>query len=56
MYDSIGTRAVRQREIIQFLYEVKDISFKELSEKMNTTLSTIKAIEKKGLLKIYKRS
>ncbi|WP_256310266.1 primosomal protein N' [Tissierella carlieri] len=55
MYDSIGTRAVKQREIIQFLYEVKDISFKELSEKMNTTLSTIKAIEKKGLLKIYER-
>ncbi|CAK7021434.1 primosomal protein N' [Tissierella sp.] len=55
MYDSIGTRAVRQREIIQFLYEVKDISFKELSEKMNTTLSTIKAIEKKGLLKIYEK-
>ncbi len=55
MYDSIGKRAVKQREIVEFLFDIGDISFKELSKKMNTTLSTIKSIEKKGLLKIYEK-
>ncbi len=55
IYDCIGTRAVKQREIIQFIFEEKDISFKELSKEMNATLSTIRAIEKKGLIKIYEK-
>lgn len=55
LYERIGTRAVKQREIIKFLFEVRDISFKELSEITNTTLSTVKAIEKKGLLKLYEK-
>ncbi|MDR7856392.1 primosomal protein N' [Tissierella sp.] len=55
MYSIIGTRAIKQKELIEFLYERKDISFKEFSEKMNTSLSTIRSIEKKGLLEIYNK-
>lgn len=55
MYDYIGTRAIKQREIISFLFEVRDISFKQLSIKINTSLSTLKAMEKKGLINIYEK-
>ncbi|WP_353093946.1 primosomal protein N' [Tissierella praeacuta] len=55
MHEYIGKRAVKQRDIVEFLFNTKDISFKNLSKSMNTTLSTIKAIEEKGLLKIYEK-
>lgn len=55
IYGIIGNRAKKQREIIKLLYNVNSISFKELSENLNTTLSTVKAIEDKGLLKIYEK-
>lgn len=53
MYFIIGNRAIKQKELIKYLYEIEDISFKDFSEKMNTSLSTVRAIEKKGLLEIY---
>ena len=51
--DIIGPRAIKQKEIIEYLYDRKDISFKELSKKINISLSTVREIEKKGFLKIY---
>lgn len=53
MYNIIGKRANKQKEIITYLYDIRDISFKELSKTMNTSLATLRSIEKKGLLKIY---
>jgi len=55
MHKRIGKRAVKQREIIAFLFDIEDISFKDLSKLMNTTLSTIKTLEKKGFLEIYEK-
>lgn len=53
IYNNIGTRATKQREIMEYIFDTKDISFKELSKKLNTTLSTVREVEKKGLVKIY---
>ena len=55
MREIIGARATKQIEIIEYLYYVKDISLKELSEKVNTSLSTIREVEKKDLIEIYER-
>lgn len=52
-HDIIGNRAKKQRKIIEFLFAKKDISFKELSTKLNTTLTTVRALEDKNLLYIY---
>ncbi len=49
----VGNRAKKQREIIKFLYDKKDISFKEVSVELNTTLGTARALEDKELLYIY---
>lgn len=51
--DIVGTRASKQREIIEYLYNVKDISFKELSKEVNTSLTTVRAVQSKGLIDIY---
>ncbi|WMM26757.1 primosomal protein N' [Tissierella sp. MB52-C2] len=53
IYDNIGTRATKQREIMEYIFETKDVSFKDLSRKVNTTLSTVRLIEKKGLITVY---
>lgn len=55
MYEIIGKRAIKQREIIEFLYKVRDISFKNFSMYIDTSLSTVRALENKGLVKIYER-
>ncbi len=51
----IGNRAKKQREIAEFLYQVEDISFKELSEVLSTGLATVRALEERGLVKIYEK-
>ncbi len=51
----VGSRAKKQREIAEFLYGVKEISFKELSTVLNTTLSTVRALEEKGIIEIYEK-
>ena len=51
--DAIGARATKQKEIIEYLYDKKDISFKELSKQINASLSTLRELEKKGFVKIY---
>ena len=53
LHEFIGNRAKKQRKIIEFLFTNKDISFKELSGKLNTTLATVRALEDKDLLYIY---
>lgn len=53
LYEIVGNRAKKQRKIIEFIYYKEDISFKEVSETLNTTLDTVRAVEDKGLIKIY---
>lgn len=53
MHEIVGNRAKKQRKIIEFLYNKRDISFKELSKSLNTTLNTVRALEEKKLLNIY---
>lgn len=53
IFEMIGNRASKQRQIIEYLYTHKEISFKELSEILNTTLATVKELEKKKLIKIF---
>src|SRR5699024_10371513 len=55
LYEIVGNRAKKQRKIIEFIYYKEDISFKEVSETLNTTLDTVRAVEDKGLIKIYDR-
>ncbi|MFA7411359.1 MAG: primosomal protein N', partial [Tissierellaceae bacterium] len=55
IYKKIGKRASKQREIIKFLYEIKDISFKDFSRFVNTSLSTVKSLEGKGLVELYEK-
>ncbi len=55
MKEIIGNRASKQRDIIEFIYNVNDISFKELSKLVNASLSTVRELEKKDLIKIYER-
>ncbi len=49
----IGGRSPRQLEIGEYLYNIKEISLKSLIEELNTTLATIKALEKKGIIHIF---
>lgn len=51
----IGNRAKKQIEIAEFIYDIKEISFKELSARLNTSLSTARALEKKGIIEIYEK-
>ncbi|NLV89065.1 MAG: primosomal protein N' [Tissierellia bacterium] len=53
--EKINKRATKQIEIIKYLYAVEDISFKELSRKVNATSYSIKSLENKGLVKLYHR-
>lgn len=55
MKEIVGNRAKQQMKIIEFLYSRKDVSFKELSAILNTTLDTVKSVEKKELLIIYEK-
>jgi primosomal protein N' (replication factor Y) len=55
MFNIIGKRAYKQLEIAKFLMAIDDISLKKLMEETNTSLSTIKALEEKGIIKIFKR-
>lgn len=53
MKEIIGERAIKQRDIIEFIYKTRDISLKNLCIDLSTTLSTVREVEKKGLIKIY---
>lgn len=49
----LNSRAIKQRNIMEFLYLLNDVSFKELSSELDISLSTVKDLEKKGLVLIY---
>lgn len=53
--EEINKGATKQREIIKFLYDVQDISFKDFSKKMNASSYSIKSLENKGLIKLYEK-
>jgi primosomal protein N' (replication factor Y) len=55
LIDLIGKRSYKQREIVEFLLSVDEISLKELMNKTNSSLSTIKALEKKQIINICER-
>ena len=53
----IGTRCYKQLEIANYLLSLKgkDISLKELMQNTNSSLSTVKALEDKGIINIYNK-
>lgn len=51
----IGSRAKKQIQIAEYIYDIKEISFKKLSEELNTTLSTVRALEEKNIVEIYEK-
>lgn len=51
----IGSRSPKQLEIGEYLYNIKETSLKSLIEELNTTLATIKALEKKGIIHIFNK-
>lgn len=50
MIDIIGNRAYKQLEIGEYLSSVDEVLLRELMEKTNTSLSTIRELEKKGII------
>ncbi|NLJ98337.1 MAG: primosomal protein N' [Tissierellia bacterium] len=51
----IGKRSYKQLEIAKFLLSKKEISIKNLLSKTNSSLSTVRALEKKGIIKIFEK-
>lgn len=55
LIELIGKRSYKQLEIGEFLLNVNEISLKNLMDKTNSSLATVKALEKKGIISIYDR-
>ena len=55
MADIIGSRSYKQLEIGKFLLSVDEISLKELMEKTHSSLSTIRALRDKNIIKFFKK-
>ncbi|MCF6462703.1 primosomal protein N' [Clostridium sp. Cult1] len=51
----IGKRSYKQQAIAKFLWVRDEVSIKELMTKTNSSLSTIKALENKGVIKIFNK-
>ena len=51
----VGKRSYKQIEIVKYLIEQKSVSLKKLMKDTESSLSTIKAVEKKGIIKIFDR-
>lgn len=51
----IGARAKKQIEIAEYMYDIKEISFKNLSKALTTTLATVRALEEKEIIEIYEK-
>ena len=49
----IGKRAAKQIEIVELLFKVEEIPLKELLQGLNTSTSTVIAVEKKSILEIF---
>ena len=55
MVDIIGSRSYKQLEIGKFLLSIDEISLKELMEKTNSSLSTIRALEDKNIINFFEK-
>ena len=55
IFNIIGKRSYKQMEIAKFLMNIDKISLKELMLKTNSSLSTVKALEGKNIIKIFKK-
>jgi primosomal protein N' (replication factor Y) len=51
----IGNRSKKQIEIYKYLFEMREIELNKLIENLNTTLSTIRSLEEKGIIKIIEK-
>lgn len=51
----IGKRSYKQREIVDYLIDKAPLPTRQLMKDVNTSLSTVRALEKKGLIKIYNK-
>ncbi|MBC8590453.1 primosomal protein N' [Wansuia hejianensis] len=49
----IGNRAHRQRAIAEYIYNKKEMAVTQILEKMGTTLSTLRNLEKKNIIVIF---
>ena len=56
LIQSIGTRAHKQIEITEYLYNIKQSSLKAILEKFNTSLSVIKSLEEKNIIEIFDKT
>ncbi|HSH36168.1 MAG TPA: primosomal protein N', partial [Schnuerera sp.] len=55
MISIIGKRSYKQLEIAKYLWTIDDISVKDLMSKTNSSLSTVKSLEKKGVIEIFNK-
>ncbi len=53
--DIVGGRAKKQLEIVESLYKLEEITLKELMKNLETTISTVRAAEEKGVLEIFEK-
>ena len=51
----IGNRSKKQLQIYEYMVQNKEIQLNKLLELLNTSLSTVKALEQKGLIRIRER-
>nr|WP_300005792.1 primosomal protein N' [Tissierella sp.] len=51
----VGTRALKQLEVVRLLYDNKEMSFEEIMLTLGTSLSTIKSLEEKGVISIFEK-
>ncbi|NLY77341.1 MAG: primosomal protein N' [Tissierellia bacterium] len=55
LLDLVGERSYKQLEIGKYLLTIDEISLRELMNTTNCSLSTVKALERKGIINIYDR-
>ncbi|NLJ78578.1 MAG: primosomal protein N' [Tissierellia bacterium] len=53
--DAIGRRCYKQLEIARFLLSIDEIPMRDLLRKTDSSLSTVNALEKKGIIRIFNR-
>ncbi|NMB08797.1 MAG: primosomal protein N' [Tissierellia bacterium] len=53
--EKVGKRSYKQIEVVEYLLGLEPLPLKKLMKSTNTSLSTIKAVEKKGLIEIFNK-
>ena len=51
--EKVGKRSYKQIEIVEYLLGLEPLPLKKLMKSTNSSLSTIKAVEKKGIIEIF---